>query len=123
MYLFDFPQDYGSKANKKIKKKKTKKIKTSNRKNIVRMQSNFIEITLRQGCSPVNLLHIFRIAFLKNTSGWLLLNRELYKSAFSIYSFKKLVFICLCSVFCLFCFEFSDILGNFFENICVIFVY
>ena len=35
---------------------------------------NFIEITLRHGCSPVNLLHIFGTTFLKNTSGWLLLN-------------------------------------------------
>ena len=32
---------------------------------------NFIEIALRHGCSPVNLLHIFRTPFLKNTSGWL----------------------------------------------------
>ena len=31
------------------------------------------KITLRHGCSPVNLLHIFRTAFLKNTSGWMLL--------------------------------------------------
>ena len=31
------------------------------------------EITLQRGCSPVNLLHIFRIPFLKSTSGWLLL--------------------------------------------------
>ena len=29
----------------------------------------FIEISLRHGCSAVNLLHIFRTAFLKNTSG------------------------------------------------------
>ena len=36
-------------------------------------QSNFIEITLRQGCSPVNLLHIFRTPFHKNASGGLLL--------------------------------------------------
>ena len=34
---------------------------------------NFIEITIRHGYSPVNLLHIFRTPFLKNTSGWLLL--------------------------------------------------
>ena len=34
---------------------------------------NFIEITLWHGCSPVNLLHIFRTPFTKNTSGWLLL--------------------------------------------------
>ena len=27
------------------------------------MQSNFIETTLRHGCSPVNLLHIFRTPF------------------------------------------------------------
>ena len=31
------------------------------------------DTTLRHGCSPVNLLHIFRIPFLKNTSGRLLL--------------------------------------------------
>ena len=41
-----------------------------------------IEITLRHGCSPVNLLHIFRTPFLKNTSGWLLL------------SFDKCLYIC-----------------------------
>ena len=35
--------------------------------------SNFIEITLGHGCSPVNLLHIFRIPFPKNTCGRLLL--------------------------------------------------
>ena len=28
---------------------------------------NFIDITLQHGCSPVNLLHIFRTPFLKNT--------------------------------------------------------
>ena len=32
----------------------------------------FIEIVLRHGCSPVNLLHIFRIPFPRNTFGWLL---------------------------------------------------
>ena len=34
---------------------------------------NFIEITLGHGSSPVNVLHIFRTPFTKNTSGWLLL--------------------------------------------------
>ena len=34
---------------------------------------NFIEIALRHGCSPVNLLHIFRTPFPSNTSGWMLL--------------------------------------------------
>ena len=39
----------------------------------IKSQSNFIEITLQHGCSPVNLLYIFRTPFSKNTSGWLLL--------------------------------------------------
>ena len=39
----------------------------------VNLQNNFIEITLRHGCSPVNLLHIFRTPFPRNTSEWLLL--------------------------------------------------
>ena len=39
----------------------------------IKLQSNFIEITLRHSCSPVNLLHIFRRTFPKNTSEWLLL--------------------------------------------------
>ena len=38
-----------------------------------RLLCNFIEITLRHGCSPVNLLSIFRTRFTKNTSGLLLL--------------------------------------------------
>ena len=40
----------------------------------VKLLCNFIGIALRYGCSPVNLLHISRTYFLKNTSGWLLLN-------------------------------------------------
>ena len=39
----------------------------------IKLQSKFIEITLRHGCSPVNLLHIFRTSFDRNTSGRLLL--------------------------------------------------
>ena len=39
----------------------------------IKLQSNFIESTLRHGCSPVNLLHIFRTPFPRNTSQWLLL--------------------------------------------------
>ena len=34
---------------------------------------NIIEITLRHGCSPANLLHVFRASLHKNTSGGLLL--------------------------------------------------
>ena len=39
----------------------------------IKLQSNFIEITLRLGCSPVNVLHIFRTPFPRYTSGWRLL--------------------------------------------------
>ena len=42
--------------------------------NSIKLQSNFIEITLRHGWCPVNLLHIFRTPFPRNTSGWLLLS-------------------------------------------------
>ena len=35
---------------------------------------NKVEVTLRYGCSPVNVLHIFRTAFFKNTSGGLLVS-------------------------------------------------
>ena len=40
----------------------------------IKLQSIFIENTLRHGCSHVDLLHIFRTPFPKNSSGWLLLN-------------------------------------------------
>ena len=43
----------------------------------IKLQSNFIEIALWHGCFPVNLLHIFKTLFLKNTSGWLLLKVDL----------------------------------------------
>ena len=44
----------------------------------IKLQSNFLEITLQHGCSPVNLLYIFRTSFYKNTSGRLLLKRVQY---------------------------------------------
>ena len=40
----------------------------------IKLQSNFIEITLQHGSSPINLLHIFRTPFSRDTSGWLLLD-------------------------------------------------
>ena len=46
---------------------------------VIKVQSNFIEITFWHGCSPVNLLHIFRTTFSNNTSGWLLLKSSIYK--------------------------------------------
>ena len=39
----------------------------------IKLRKNFIEIALQHGCSPVNLLHIFRTHFHKKTSGGLLL--------------------------------------------------
>ena len=42
----------------------------------IKLLCNFIEITLRHGCSTVNLLHIFRTHFLKKTSVWLHLESE-----------------------------------------------
>ena len=46
----------------------------------IKLHSNFIEITLLHGCSPVNLLHIFRTPFPRNTSGWLLLQQLMIAS-------------------------------------------
>ena len=40
---------------------------------LIKLLLNFIEIVLWYGCSPVNLLHIFRTPFPRNTSGELLL--------------------------------------------------
>ena len=48
-----------------------------------------LEITLRHGCSPVNLLHIFRTTFLKNTSGWLLLSFLKLTRDYFLYKAKK----------------------------------
>ena len=38
----------------------------------INLLCNFSEITVPHGCSPLNLLHIFRTPFPKNTSGGLL---------------------------------------------------
>ena len=42
----------------------------------IKLLCKFIKIVLRHGSSPVNLLHIFRIPFPKNTSGRLFLQLE-----------------------------------------------
>ena len=39
----------------------------------IKLLCSVIEITLQHGYSPVNLLHLFRTTFPKNTSRWLLL--------------------------------------------------
>ena len=49
----------------------------------IKLESNFIEIAPRHGCSLVNLLHIFRTPFLKNTSGGLLV-QILYEKELSL---------------------------------------
>lgn len=38
----------------------------------IHLQSNFIKLTFRHGCSPVKLTHVFRTPFAKNISGGLL---------------------------------------------------
>ena len=45
-------------------------------KDVTKMCSNFIEITLRHGCSLANLLHIFRTPFYKDTSGGLFMKTK-----------------------------------------------
>ena len=60
----------------------------------VNLQSNFIEIALRYGRFPLNLLHIFRTPFLKNTTGWLLMNNSRQLKA--VYSRWKAL-PCLCA--------------------------
>ena len=50
----------------------------------IKLLCNSIEIALRHGCFSVNLLHIFRTPFPKNTSGWLLLFLELFHSKIPI---------------------------------------
>ena len=49
-----------------------------------KLLSNFIEITPRHECSPVNLLNIFRTPFYKNTSGGVLLTKHEYTESMSI---------------------------------------
>ena len=44
-------------------------------KNMSKLLCNFIEIAVRYGCSPVNLLHILRTSFPKKIYGGLLLKR------------------------------------------------
>ena len=46
--------------------------------------TGIFEITLLHGCSPVNLLHIFRTLFPKNTSGGLFLNEKISNFKFSL---------------------------------------
>ena len=47
---------------------------------LIKLLCNFIEIALRHGCSPVNLLHIFGTPFPESTSGRLLLENIFHGS-------------------------------------------
>ena len=55
--------------------------------------------TLRHGCSPVNLLHIFRTPFPRNTCGWLLLQYAEKPIVLSIFLQKKIMVNCVKSFF------------------------
>ena len=62
--------------------------KQSQSANSINLQNSFIEITVLHGCSPVNLLYIFRTPFLKSTSGLLLLKFLKNIKLFSIFIFN-----------------------------------
>ena len=47
---------------------------------------DFIEIALRRGCSPVNLVHVFRTSFPKKTPEGLLLKQSNPRGVFRIQS-------------------------------------
>ena len=71
---------YHNQSPRSILRKKIfwKKAANLQKNSHAKVQSSFIEITLRHGYSPVNMLHIFRTPFPKNTSEWLLLNIGIY---------------------------------------------
>ena len=66
----------------------------------IKLLWNFIEIALQHGCSPVNLLHIFRTPFLKNTSGQLLVNVILFQ--LQCYHLNPLLLDIICNLLNLF---------------------
>ena len=57
-----------------------------------KLLSNFIKITFRHGCSPVNLLLILGTLFPKNTSGRLLLKKRRGSKIFD-YSWKLAILL------------------------------
>ena len=60
----------------------------------IKLLCNFFEITLRHGCSPINLVHIFRTPFSKKTFGWLLLLVSVITSDISFGRIKIVEWIC-----------------------------
>ena len=71
----------------------------------INLLCNFLEIKLRYGCSPANLLHIFGSAFLKNTTWWLLL-------FFPYQPLLIFTFLYVGITFLTFCFKSSEIVVN-----------
>ena len=69
-----------------------KKRCSENMRYAANFQENTYEITLWHGCNPVNLLHIFRTSFPKDTSGRLLLPIVAYWRWFSPRSCLKITF-------------------------------
>ena len=72
----------------------------------VKLQSNLIEIALQHRCSPVNLVHIFRVPFPRNTSEWLrldywpthklnldFLEKSLFFPSHFVYNFSEKIFL------------------------------
>ena len=79
-------------------------------RSVISINCNFIKIALWCGCSPVNLLHIFRTPFSRNTSGWLHLSSTLSTFSFIDAHLSAVLynvadcFELICVVFlCLFC--------------------
>ena len=50
-----------------------------------KVQSNFIDIAHWHGCSPVDLLQIFRAPFYNNISGQFLLIPAIFQTTFGLY--------------------------------------
>ena len=51
----------------------------------IKLQSNFIDIAHWHGCSPVDLLQIFRAPFYNNISGQFLLIPAIFQTTFGLY--------------------------------------
>ena len=56
----------------------------------IKLFCNFIEVTLRHGCSLVNFLLVFISLFSKNTFGWLLLYAQSFFSIIKRHIYNKL---------------------------------
>ena len=87
-----------------------------------KLQSDFIEITLQHECSPVNLLHIFRTPFSKNTTWWLLLvsvigisetklGKTIFSSELEVDGYYSIKLISQCFGFAC-CIKFDDIYSH-----------